>query len=53
MTWFHRITSGIDTPHATAAEGHRNLMLTMAMDHSARLGRPVDLPIEPETLMFE
>jgi hypothetical protein len=35
------------THHATAADGHRNLMLTMAMDLSAERGEPVALPIEP------
>ena len=34
-TWFQRIYNKKETPHATAAEGHRNLMLTMAMDLSA------------------
>jgi predicted dehydrogenase len=51
MTWFHRLTTGVATPHATAADGHRNLILTMAMDHSARTGSPVQLPIEPEALL--
>lgn len=53
MTWFHRLAKGIETPHATAADGHRNLILTMAMDRSARTGRPVSLPIEPEALLSE
>ena len=30
--WFGRIHTGLKTPHASAAEGHRNLLLTMAMD---------------------
>jgi myo-inositol 2-dehydrogenase / D-chiro-inositol 1-dehydrogenase len=51
MTWFHRLTKGIRTPHATVADGHRNLLLTMAMDLSARSGRPVELPIAPEDLI--
>jgi len=51
MTWFHRLTTGVATPHATARDGHRNLILTMAMDHSARIGRPVALPIAPEALL--
>ena len=42
--------SGVPTPHATAAEGHRNLLLTMAMDLSAKRGVPVSLPITPEEL---
>lgn len=50
-TWFKRIYLGVKTPHATAAEGHRNLMLTMAMDLSAKRGREVALPIEPAELM--
>ena len=41
---------GVRTPHATAAEGHSNLLLTMAMDLSARRGLPVALPISPEEL---
>lgn len=49
-TWFARLTRGVRTPHATAAEGHRNLLLTMAMDLSARQGRPVRLPITPVEL---
>jgi predicted dehydrogenase len=51
MTWFNRLVNGVATPHATAQDGHRNLMLTMAMDHSAKIGRPVELPIEPEALL--
>lgn len=50
MTWFSRLAKGMRTPHATAAEGHANLLLTMAMDLSARSGQPVKLPIEPEAL---
>ena len=51
MTWFHRLTTGVATPHATAQDGHRNLILTMAMDKSARTGQPVALPIKPEDLL--
>ena len=50
LTWYNRLTTGVNTPHATAADGHRNLLLTMAMDLSARTGKPVQLPIEPEAL---
>ena len=50
-TWFQRIYNKKTTPHATAAEGHRNLMLTMAMDLSAKTGREIKLPITPEELM--
>ena len=52
LTWYNRLAKGLDrTPHATAAEGHRNLLLTMAMDRSARIGQPVKLPIEPRALL--
>jgi len=51
MTWFHRLANGVSTPHATARDGHRNLLLTMAMDRSARIGQPVRLPIDPEDLL--
>ena len=50
LTWYNRLTTGIRTPHATAADGHNNLLLTMAMDLSARTGEPVSLPIQPENL---
>lgn len=46
-------TTGVDTPHAGAADGHRNLLLTMAMDHSARTGAPVELPSAPRDLGSE
>lgn len=52
-TWFNRLTTGARTPHATAAEGHRNLLLTMAMDLSAARGVPVSLPVTPEKLLEE
>ncbi|MAI11542.1 MAG: oxidoreductase [Rhodospirillaceae bacterium TMED167] len=50
-TWFQRIYNKKNTPHATAAEGHRNLMLTMAMDLSAKTGREIELPIDAAELM--
>lgn len=49
--WFQRIYNKKKTPHATAAEGHRNLMLTMAMDLSAKEKREIELPISPDELM--
>lgn len=49
-SWFGRLALGIDTPHATATDGHANLLLTMAMDLSARTGQPVQLPVDPEAL---
>ncbi len=44
--WFGRIYNGLETPHATAADGHRNLILTMAMDLSAARGEIVMLPVD-------
>jgi len=46
-SWYARVGSGMKTHHATATDGHRNLMLTMAMDLSAERGEPVSLPIDP------
>jgi len=48
--WFARLHTGLDTPHASAADGHRNLLLTMAMDLSAARNEVVDLPIAAQTL---
>ena len=50
-SWLQRIYLGKNTPHATAEEGHRNLLLTMAMDMSAKLEREVKLPIAEKELM--
>jgi predicted dehydrogenase len=47
-SWLNRVALGSPTQHATAAEGHHRLMLTKAIDLSARLKRPVKLPISPE-----
>jgi myo-inositol 2-dehydrogenase/D-chiro-inositol 1-dehydrogenase len=46
--WLNRISMGLTTQHATAAEAHNRLMLTKAFDKSARLKRPIPLPIEDE-----
>ena len=45
-SWFARLYMGLDTLHATAADGHRNLVLTMAMDLSAAREEALKLPIE-------
>jgi myo-inositol 2-dehydrogenase / D-chiro-inositol 1-dehydrogenase len=47
-SWLTRLSLGLRTQHATAAEGHNRLMLTKAIDLSARLKKPVTLPIGPE-----
>src|SRR5678815_2409185 len=46
--WLNRISMGLKTQHATAAEAHDRLMLTKAFDKSARLKKPIPLPIESE-----
>ncbi len=50
-SWLARLALGLPTQHATAAEGHNRLMLTKAIDLSARLRRAVGLPIAPEDEM--
>ena len=37
---------GLPTPAATIEEAHKNLMLTKALDLSAKLKQPVKLPLE-------
>lgn len=49
-SWYSRLLSGRATQHATAQDGHRNLMLTMAIDLSAKTGQPIKLPVDPEEL---
>ena len=48
LAWLTRVCMGLETPHATVADGHRNLVLTMAMDLSAARGKALKLPIDPE-----
>jgi predicted dehydrogenase len=45
-SWLNRVSLGLPTQAATAAEAHRNLMLTKALDLSAKLKKPVQLPLE-------
>ena len=47
-SWLNRVSLGVTTQHATAREGHNRLMLTKAIDLSAKLKRPVKLPITPD-----
>ena len=46
--WLNRISMGLTTQHASAAEAHDRLMLTKAFDKSARLKKPIPLPIDSE-----
>src|SRR5918997_3411065 len=48
--WLNRVSQGHVTQHATAAEAHNRLMLTKALDLSAKLKQPVKLPVSPEEL---
>jgi len=45
-SWLNRVSLNLPTPAATVADAHKNLMMTKAFDLSARLKRPVALPIE-------
>ena len=47
-SWLNRIALGVPTPAATAAEAHNRLMLTKALDLSARRKQPVKLPLAPD-----
>jgi hypothetical protein len=47
VSWLNRVSLGLPTQAATAAEAHRNLMLTKALDLSARRKAPVRLPLAP------
>src|SRR5512138_2497151 len=46
--WLNRVSLGLTTQHATAAEAHNRLMLTKAFDKSAKLKKPIPLPIDSE-----
>jgi predicted dehydrogenase len=50
VSWLNRMALGLPTPAATAAEAHNRLMLTKALDLSAKLKKPVKLPLAPEEL---
>jgi predicted dehydrogenase len=45
-SWLNRVSLGLPTQAATAAEAHRNLLLTKALDLSAKLKKPVQLEQE-------
>jgi len=46
--WLNRISMGLPTQHATAAEAHNRLMLTKAFDLSAKRRKAIPLPIDSE-----
>ena len=47
-SWLNRVSLGLPTAAATVEEAHRNLMLTKALDLSAKRGAPVKLPLSPD-----
>jgi myo-inositol 2-dehydrogenase/D-chiro-inositol 1-dehydrogenase len=47
-SWLNRVALGVPTQHATAREAHHRLMLTKALDLSAKRRQPVPLPLAPE-----
>jgi myo-inositol 2-dehydrogenase / D-chiro-inositol 1-dehydrogenase len=49
-SWLSRVALGLPSPAATVAEAHRNLMLTKALDLSAKRRAPVKLPIDADDL---
>jgi myo-inositol 2-dehydrogenase/D-chiro-inositol 1-dehydrogenase len=46
-SWLNRVALGVPTQHATAKEAHNRLMLTKALDLSAKRQAPVSLPLLP------
>jgi len=46
VSWLNRIALGVPTQHATAREAHNRLMLTKALDLSAKRKQPVQVPLE-------
>src|ERR1700687_4637141 len=47
-SWLNRVAMGLPTAAATVEEAHRNLMLTKALDLSAKRKQPVKLPLDPD-----
>ncbi len=48
VSWLTRVAMGLPSPAATVEEAHRNLMLTKALDLSAKRKEPVKLPLDPD-----
>jgi myo-inositol 2-dehydrogenase / D-chiro-inositol 1-dehydrogenase len=46
-SWLNRVSLGVPTQHATAREAHHRLMLTKALDLSAKKRQPVPFPLAP------
>jgi predicted dehydrogenase len=48
VSWLNRVALGLPTPAATVEEAHNRLMLTKALDLSAKRKAPVKLPLDPD-----
>lgn len=48
VSWLNRVSLGLPSQAATAAEAHNRLMLTKALDLSAKRKQPVQLPLDPD-----
>src|SRR5467141_246522 len=46
VSWLNRVALGLPSPAATVEEAHKNLMLTKALDLSAKRKQAVQLPLE-------
>lgn len=51
VSWLDRVAMGLPTVAATVEEAHRNLMLTKALDLSAKRKAPVKLPLSPDDFL--
>jgi myo-inositol 2-dehydrogenase/D-chiro-inositol 1-dehydrogenase len=50
VSWLNRVALGLPSPAATVEEAHRNLMLTKALDLSAKRKQAVKLPLDPDEI---
>jgi hypothetical protein len=48
VSWLNHVSLGLPTHATTPAEAHMNLMLTKALDLSAKLKKPIKLPLQPD-----
>ena len=54
-SWFQRLYIGTETPHASAEDGHKNLVMSMAMDASSKINNKIEISddIEAEILKIQ
>ena len=50
VSWLNRVSLGLPTAAATVEEAHRNLMLTKALDLSAKRKQSVKLPLDSDDM---